>query len=332
MAGVLTRSVAMLAVRKELILFDNFLISVGAVFPMMVLMGIGIIVRKAGIVNIQENKHFNRMIFVVFFPMMMFSNLYGIDLGETMDWSIVVYGVLAISAVILLSIPFACKVEQAQESRGAMIQAIYRSNFVIMGLPIVANFYGHGNLAVTAMMVSVIVPFYNVMAVVILETFRGGKIRPLNILKQIIKNPLIVGGICGILAAVTGLKLPGPVESLVDEMGMVATPMALVILGISFDFSSVGKCRRNLFITVMGKLVVVPGIFLTLAAILGFRGIEFVTLIAVFATPASVSSFTMAESMGSDSQLAGNSVIISSIVSCFTIFLWVFVFKSAGIF
>lgn len=313
-------------------LLDNFLISVEAVFPMMVLMGTGMAVRKAGIVNPEENKHFNRMIFVVFFPLMMFSNLYGIDLAKTMDWSIVVYGILSISVVILLSIPFVCRVEKSQESRGAMIQAIYRSNFVIMGLPIVANFYGHGNLAVTAMMVSVIVPFYNVAAVVILETFRGGKIRPLNILKQICKNPLIIGGVCGILAAVTGLRLPAPVESLVDEMGTVATPMALVILGISFDFSSVGKCRRNLLITIIGKLVIVPGVFLTLAAVLGFRDIEFVTLIAVFATPASVSSFTMAESMGSDSRLAGNSVIISSIISCFTIFMWIFIFKNAGIF
>ena len=313
-------------------MFDNFLVSVAAVFPMMVLMTIGVIVRKVGIVNKEENRHFNRMIFVVFFPVMMFSNLYGMDLSKDMDWSVVLYGVVAISIVVLASIPFVCKIEKTPESRGAMIQAIYRSNFVIMGLPIVANFYGHGNLAVTAMMVSVIVPYYNVLAVIILETFRGGKIRPLNIVRQIIKNPLIVGGVCGIAAAITGLKLPGIVEELVHEMGTVATPMALVILGISFDFDSLEKCRRNLVISVVGKLVVVPGIFLTVAAILGFRDIEFVTLIAMLTTPASVSSFTMAESMGSDSQLAGNSVIVSSIASCFTIFLWIFVFKSYGIF
>ena len=313
-------------------MFNNFLVSVAAVFPMIILMSIGILVRRAGIVNQEENRHFNRMIFVVFFPVMMFSNLYGIDLKTTLDWDLVIYSVIAITVVVLCSIPFVKTIEKKPESQGAMIQAIYRSNFVIMGLPIVANFYGHGNLAVTALMVSVIVPYYNVLAVIILETFRGGKIRPLYICKQIIKNPLICGGIVGILAAVTGLKLPGIVEELVSEMGTVATPMALVILGISFDFSSIEKCRRNLVITVLGKLVVVPGIFLTLGAILGFRDIEFVTLIAMLATPASVSSFTMAESMGSDSHLAGNSVIISSVVSCFTIFLWIFIFKSAGMF
>lgn len=311
---------------------ENFLVSVAAVFPMIVLMTIGIIVRKVGIVNREENRHFNRLIFVVFFPVMMFSNLYGINLSKDMDWSVVLYGLVSISIVVLVSIPFVCRIEKTPESRGAMIQAIYRSNFVIMGLPIVANIYGHGNLAVTAMMVSVIVPYYNVLAVIILETFRGGKIRPLNIVKQIIKNPLIVGGVCGVLAAVTGLKLPGIVEELVHEMGVVATPMALVILGISFDFSSIGKCRRNLVISVIGKLIIVPGIFLSIAAILGFRDIEFVTLIAMLTTPASVSSFTMAESMGSDSQLAGNSVIISSVASCFTIFVWIFIFKSFGIF
>ena len=108
--------------------------------------------------------------------------------------------------------------------------------------------------------------------------------------------------------------------------------MALIILGASFSFSSIKRCRRNLIISVVGKLVVVPAVFLPLAAFAGFRGVEFVTLIAVFAAPAAVSSFTMAEAMDSDSELAGNCVIFSSLFAGITLFLWIFIFKSLGMF
>ncbi len=68
------------------------------------------------------------------------------------------------------------------------------------------------------------------------------------------------------------------------------------------------------------------------AALAGFRGIAFVTLIAMFAAPTAVSSITMAQSMDSDGQLAGNCVVISTAFACFTMFLWIFLFKNLGMF
>lgn len=115
-------------------------------------------------------------------------------------------------------------------------------------------------------------------------------------------------------------------------MASVATPLALVILGASIDFKSIRKCGRNLVACVAARLVIVPAIGLTAAALLGFRDIAFVTLIAMFAAPTAVSSFTMAQSMDSDGQLAGNCVIFSTAFACFTMFLWIFLFKNLGMF
>lgn len=115
-------------------------------------------------------------------------------------------------------------------------------------------------------------------------------------------------------------------------MAGVATPLALVILGISFEFSQIMECGRNLWIAVIGRLVVVPGLVLTAAALIGIRDIEFVTLIGVFAAPSAISSYTMAQSMDSDATLAGNAVIMSSMLACGTMLLWIFLFKSLGMF
>lgn len=213
-----------------------------------------------------------------------------------------------------------------------MIQAIYRSNFVILGLPIAANLFGGEKLTTTAVAVTIVVPLFNVLAVVVLEIFRGGKPDPVKILKGIARNPLIIGAVLGILTVVFQIQLPQLAEDVIDQLKDVATPLALVTLGMSLNLKEMGAEKRNLIICVLGRLVIVPGIALTCAALLGIRGVAFVTLLAVFASPCAVSSFTMAEQMDSDAELAANAVVLSSAFACVTMFLWIFLFKSLGMF
>ena len=68
------------------------------------------------------------------------------------------------------------------------------------------------------------------------------------------------------------------------------------------------------------------------SALLGLRGIEFATMIPVFASPTGISSYTMAAQMGSDGELAGNCVVFSSALSSLTLFFWIFLFKTLGMF
>ena len=87
-----------------------------------------------------------------------------------------------------------------------------------------------------------------------------------------------------------------------------------------------------LTLAVAGRLVLVPGIFLTIGALLGFRGVEFAGLIGVFASSTAVASFTMAQQMGGDAELAGDIVVVTSALCPFTIFGWILLFKSLGMF
>ena len=130
-------------------LLNNLVISVEAVAPMFLVMAAGVLVRRKGFVNDQEVKRVNRLIFVVLFPCLMFSNLYGKELSDAFNPRLAAFAVGMLAAIYLATVVFVLKVEKNQKSRGAMIQAIYRSNFVIMGIPIVANIFGSGNLAMT---------------------------------------------------------------------------------------------------------------------------------------------------------------------------------------
>ena len=82
----------------------------------------------------------------------------------------------------------------------------------------------------------------------------------------------------------------------------------------------------------MLRLVVFPAVALFGAAALGIRGVEFVTLIALFAAPCAINSFNMAMQMGGNKDLAASAVMTTSALSFFTLFFWVTLFSFMGMF
>lgn len=295
-------------------------------------MAIGFFIRKSGTIRENVLPDINKLVFSVFLPLLLFSNIYGTEILGVVRPKLILFTLTAILLVFLGAVIFSMLIEKNNGSRGSIIQSIYRSNLVLMGMPLAASIYGDKNVGVTAVMVSIIVPIYNVLAVIALEAFRGTDVQFLRVLSGILKNPLIIGGAAGILAALLDIRLPVVLEEIIADTAGAAMPMALIVLGASIKFSSIDRCRRNLVIGVAGRLIVVPALCLSVGALLGFRDIEFVTLIAVFASPVAVSAFTMASQMDSDSELAANTVAFSSAFACLTMFLWIFLFKHLGMF
>ena len=311
-------------------LFSNFILSVNAVMPMALLMLLGMLIKYEGWQTQAELKRVNGVIFKVFFFFMLFNSTYHATVNDYRP-RLLLYGIAAVLVLWGLTWAFSCAVAKEPHSRGAMIQNLYRSNFVIMGYPVVVNMFGVENSGVTAMMVAVIVPLYNVLAVITLEYFRGGKLNPFVMLKNIILNPMILGFMSAAAIRLVGIVLPAFIDKLVIQLGLMTSPLALIVLGASF--SGMGNPNwRHVFISVFGRLVVVPAVGLPISYWFGFRGIEFVTLLVMFGAPTAVISYAMAQQMGSDDVLAGNSVVYSTALSCVTLFCWIFLWKTIGAF
>lgn len=311
---------------------ENFYIALNAVLPMFIMLFIGFAIRKLNILKESFLPQLNKLVFTLFFPFLMFNNIYGSDFGSVFNPKLLIFAVAAVAVVYMLSVGFTLIVEKSNYSRGAMIQAIYRSNFVLMGMPIVENIFGEDKLGMTAVLITVIVPMYNILAVITLEIFRGNKINFLKILKGIATNPLIIGSLAGVLAVAFNLKLPQTINSVISDTAGAATPIALMVLGASVTFKSIKNCRKNLVICITARLVAVPALCLTAASLLGFQGVDFVSLIGLFCSPCAVSSFTMSQQMGSDHELSGATVVFTSMTACFTMFLWIFFFKQLNFF
>ena len=70
---------------------------------------------------------------------------------------------------------------------------------------------------------------------------------------------------------------------------------------------------------------------LPIGYMLGIRGVELFLILAVYATPVATASYPMAQNMGGDGELAGQMVVISTVASVGTLFLWIFLLNSIGV-
>lgn len=303
-----------------------------AIVPLFLIIAVGYTVKRLGWIGPEEVRRFNKVCFYTFMPVMLFYNIYTSDFSHAVRLPYALFVVGMALAMILLAFLITLAAEKTPERRGVMIQAAFRSNFVLLGLPIAAELLPDSNLGVTALMVAIVVPIYNMMSVVVLEYFRGGKPRAGEVLLAVVKNPLILGSVAGLLVQALHITLPEVLVSFAGKMNSAATPLILLLLGASFETREIARYKKELLVCVGLRLVVFPGALLTLSMLMGLRDIEFVTVLAMTAAPTAVNSFNMAQQLGGDSQLAGSAVVVSTAASFFTLFVWITLFKQLGMF
>lgn len=309
---------------------QNFIVTVNVILPTFIMIGLGYFLKQIKLFDEHTLKTMNNITFKTFLPLLLFYNVYKTNIREGFNPRFMIFAGSSIIISFLLTWFIISRLEKDNKKKGVLIQGIFRSNFVLFGMPISISLFGEQLAGIPCMLIAVIVPIYNFLAVIILEIYRGENINFKKIIKGIITNPLILASILGILMNIIGIKLPDVADHTVSDLAKVATPLALVILGGSFDFKTISASKKQLVGAIIGRLIIIPGVFIPLGISLGFRNMELATLIVMFAAPTAISSFTMAQQMEADSELAGNIVVFSSGFAMVTMFLWVFIVKQMG--
>lgn len=311
---------------------SNFLFSLNVVAPLFVLMAIGYIARQIRFVSDDFLAQLNRFVFRFCLPLMLFQDIRVSYSGDFSNINLILasfIGTTVIILVLFLLVPLFIK---RKGQRGSMIQGIYRSNFLIYGLPLATGMYGDEALASISMLMGILIPFYNVAAVIILSIYSedNQKISIKNILKDIITNPLIIGCFFGLLAGIINLNLPRFLELPLAQLAATAAPLALFVLGGEFKFRSLRNNLTKVLVATAGRLIIVPVVALYIFIQLGFRGVDLAVLISIFATPTAMSSYIMAKNMGNDGTLSAQIVILTTACSSVTIFFIIFFLRLWG--
>ena len=319
-----------------------------AVLPMIIMVGLGYIIKSVGLVKKDNAKLLNKLVFKLFLPVMLFLNVYDIKISTGIDYGYIIYGFVATLVIFVLSLPIVMLITNRSERRGAILQATFRSNYALIGIPLAESLFGSEGMIIATVLLAIIVPVFNVLAVISLSTFKVDTQKPnfKKIIIDIVKNPLIVSIFLGAVALVIRMLFVkygitfrlSDVKSIfkvLNYLSSVATPIALLVLGIQFEFSAVKELRKEIFFGVLMRNVLVPLLGIGVAYLLfndTFNGAHFAAFVAMFATPVAVSSVPMAQEMDSDVALAGQLVIWTTVISAFTVFIASFLLKALGVF
>ncbi len=310
---------------------SNLLFSVNAVVPLFMIMFLGWLLTRLKVWSSDFLKTANTLTFNVFLPAMLFYNVYTSDFGAVFDGKLLFFVICAVAVICTAGFIFVPMLSKVNARRGVIIQALFRSNFALLGIPLCKAIAGDTGEQIASVFLAFVIPIFNVLATVVLSIYGSEKIEsPIVIIKKVLKNPLIISCALGMIFMFLKIPLPEIILTPVKSVKDIATPFALLIIGGDFEFKSFLGNLKCVLATGLCRTLLVPALVLCTAYLLGFRGISIALLLSTFATPIAVSSTPMAFKMNGDYDLACQLVVFTTLISAASILFFTYAVKALG--
>jgi predicted permease len=307
--------------------------SANVVVPIFLLIILGYFLTRIKLWDEHFLKIANNVCFKCLLPVLLFYNVATANIFEVFNLKLIIYVCLCaciLCGILFLIVPLFIK---DKKRRGVMIQGTFRSNFLLFGVPLGLSIGGNEGAVLAAVVASFYVPVINMLSVISLYVFSESENKSIkSALLGIVKNPLIIGGVSGLIFSLIrnsiGFEIPTMIDTTLFNIKSAATPIAFMILGGDLKFKNMLRNIKVSSLSVLGKVVLIPAMMLTVSALLGFDKLEMAILIAVFATPNAVSSYAMARNYEADYELAGEIITLGTMLSIFTMFVFITLAKT----
>ena len=312
---------------------ENLIFSLNATVPVFLMMILGIVFRQIGWIDEVFAAKMNQFVFRVSLPAVLFIDLASVDFVEAWNPKFVLFCFAVTFLCILVSALLSLLLKE-RALRGEFIQGAYRSSAALLGIALIQSIYGTSGMA--PLMIIGSVPLYNIMAVVVLAFFQPGQSGIdgavlKKTLKGIVTNPIILGIVIGLLWSLLGIPIPKILNKTVSSIGATATPLGLMAMGATFNFRQALGKKKSVFAAAFLKLVGWCALFLPIGVALGFRQEELVAILIMLGSATTVSSFVMARNMGHEGVLSSGVVMLTTLLSGFTITGWLWILRSFGL-
>lgn len=320
---------------------NNFIFSINATLPIFLVIVIGYILKICGKVNEAFCSAANDINYKLTLPALLFIDISSTNIKESFDTKYVLYCAIVTTVCFVVIWVLAKIFIKDKTEIGAFVQGSFRGSAAVLGVAFIQNMYGSASMA--PLMIIGAVPIYNICSVIVL-TFEGsnnndgrtgdGRNNGKNIKKAFInicKNPIILSIIAGIAVSLLEIDFPVIIDKTLENVAKLATPLALLVIGASFEGR---KAIAKIRITLVGcfiKLVVQPAIFLPVALWLGFEGEKLISILIMLGAPTTASCYIMAKAMNNDTVLTSSIVVMSTLLSAVTLTLWIFLLRSVGV-
>ena len=285
-----------------------------ALFPLIMLIAMGYIFKRTQFLTDEFWRGAEKLNYLILFPVLLFNNLAYIKL-ELATITQVLLALFIIIIITALTLWVAKAFFHIPIARfGVYVQSQIRFNTYI-GLSIMSLLFGAQGMQMFAMMIALAIPLVNVISV--LAFSQGQGLKPTQIVFSLIKNPLILGCLVGIIFNLLQLSLFSGLEQLFKILASMSLPLGLICVGAALQFADLKHDYSRLLLNTVGRLMVVPGLAYLICYALNLNQFETIVLVVFFALPTASASYILTRYFNGDSQLMAG--IISLQTLCFAV-------------
>jgi predicted permease len=265
-----------------------------------------------------------RLVYYLLFPVLLFNSIVKSPLQPTQTLSLAAAGVGTVVCGIVLSL--ALKrwpgVDARLHASGA--QTVFRFNSFI-ALALSERLGGPQGLAWMALIIALCVPLCNVAAVWPLARHGGHSYG-----RELLRNPLILSTLAGLVANLIGLKFPEAVATTLQRIGLAALPVGLMAVGAGLRLGGLKASPALAAAFLSLRHAVLPMIAIGLTAALAL-GVEQRLIVVLFASlPTASSAYVLAARMGGDGAFVAGLVTVSTLLGMLSVPIWLAVLAALG--
>ena len=257
-----------------------------------------------------------KLVYYLLFPVLLFNSILKSPLqpAQTVSLAAAAVCTVGVGVVIAFAIRRWPGVDARLHASGA--QTAFRFNSFI-GLALSERLGGPQGLAWMALCIALCVPLCNVAAVWPLARHGGHSYG-----RELLRNPLILSTVAGLVANLAGLKFPEAVATTLQRIGVAALPLGLMATGAGLHFGRL-KSAPGLaaaFMTV--RHAVLPALAIGLTAVLALPPEQRVIIVMFAALPTASSAYVLAARMGGDGGYVAGLVTLSTLLGMLSVPLW----------
>lgn len=252
------------------------------------------------------------LVYYFLFPVLLFHSIVRSPLDLSAASGLIGAGlVMGISGIALAyALPWLPVIGRHIDARqhAASAQVAFRFNSFI-GLALADRLAGPEGLLLIAVLIGFCVPLFNVGAV-----WPMARHAQRHFGRELLRNPLIIGTVSGLLANLLGFKIPVWVEPTVTRIGAASLALGLMAAGAGLQFSSLARAKTLAVATLAIRHFFLPLMAYGLSHAFGLSSVQTTILLAFSALPTASSCYVLAARMGYDGAYVAGLVTVSTLL------------------
>jgi len=300
----------------------NTIFIINTVSPIFIIIIIGWLLRKGGIISELFIKQSTKFVYQVTLPILVFLKLAIVDFKTLFDLNLVVLVYVCMLMIFFLGWLIAKIFIKKGNGRGVFIQGGYWPNNVIIGLALTINIFGDDSVSIMVMILVFLIPLDYMLSVIALTISDRHEKRSkaiFDMIKTIALNPIIVSSVVAIVFSIVAIPVPRALINTGNYLAAITLPLALISVGGILKI----KLLKNTSLITLGsmtiKLLISPLMATALGYFMGYTGTELGVIFIIFACPTAIVSFILADNMTPHGEIAGNIVLTTTLASSITI-------------